>query len=87
MFYVYILQDKFGKLYTGYTNDLRRRLQQHIKNHTKSTKNRAVKCIYYEACIERSDALRREHYLKTSQGKRMIQQRLKDFLYKQRNAK
>ena len=41
--------------------------------------------IYYEACIDRSDALRREKYLKTTQGGRLLKRRLKEYFYKKKN--
>ena len=37
--YIYILRFKNGKYYTGSTNNLERRLIQHTKGHTSSTKN------------------------------------------------
>jgi len=40
--------------------------------------------IYYEACVEESDARRREKYLKTTQGGRLLKRRIKDYLYHDR---
>jgi putative endonuclease len=84
MFYVYILQsEKNGELYKGYTSDLKRRLKEHNQGLNFSTKRYMPwKVIYYEACIEESDAKRREKYLKTTQGGRLIKMRIKDYLYK-----
>lgn len=48
---------------------------------TPSTKNRRpLKLIYYEACHNQNDALKREKYLKTTYGKRYIKNRLKEYL-------
>jgi Rrf2 family protein len=46
-----------------------------------STKNRRpLILVYYEACLNQSDATRREKYLKTIYGKRYIKNRLKSYL-------
>ena len=84
MFYVYLLESEKGSnRYIGYTKDLKRRLEEHNKGLNFSTKPfRPWKCIYYEACIDNDDALRREGYLKTTQGGRFLKRRLKEFYYK-----
>jgi len=82
MWYVYVLQsEKDRKFYTGVTSDLRRRFLEHQQGKVFSTKNRRpLKLIYYEACINREDAERREKYLKTAWGKRYIKNRLRKYL-------
>ncbi len=84
MFYVYILQSVDGKnLYTGFTNDLRRRLKEHNQGLNPSTRRYGQwKVIYYEASLDEEDARRREKYLKTTQGGRLIKRRLKEYFYK-----
>ena len=79
MFYVYVLQSlKDSKWYTGYTNDLKRRFEEHNKGLEYATsKRRPFKVIYYEACVNEQDAKMREIYLKTGMGKRYIKNRLK----------
>ena len=86
MFYNYILQSKKNRsLYIGYTTDLKRRLLEHNKGSNPSTKRyRPWEIIYYEACTNRKDAERREGYLKTTQGGRLLKRRLKDFLFEQK---
>ena len=81
MFYTYVLHsEKDNKLYIGYTKDLDLRFEQHQKGYVESTKNRRpFKLIYYEACIEQSDALKREKYLKTHYGKMFLGNRLKSY--------
>lgn len=76
--YVYVLESlKDGKRYTGFTNDLKRRIAEHQKGLSFATKfRRPFKLIYYEACIESDDAQRRERYLKTTQGRRFLGLRL-----------
>lgn len=82
MYYVYILKSsKDKKFYTGYTKDLKLRLEKHKKGLVESTKNRIpIKLIYYEACLSRDDATHREKYLKTYLGKMFIKNRLKSYL-------
>jgi len=82
MYYVYVLQSlKDRKFYTGYTEDLKLRFEQHQKGKVESTKNRRpLILIYYEACLSQEDALRREKYLKTYHGKMFLRKRLKSYL-------
>jgi putative endonuclease len=81
-FYTYVLMcEKTNTFYTGCTNDLKQRMEQHNKGEVFSTKSRLpVKLIYFEACLNKSDAFRRERYLKTGMGKRYIKNRIKEGL-------
>ncbi|OIN96295.1 MAG: excinuclease ABC subunit C [Deltaproteobacteria bacterium CG1_02_45_11] len=83
MFYVYVLQSKKdNQWYTGYTDDLRRRFEEHNKGLNYATrKRRPFKLIYYEACINEQDAKTREQYLKSGVGKRYIKNRLKFYFF------
>lgn len=78
MFYTYVLKsEKDGKLYTGSTNDLRKRLIQHNTGKSTYTKGRGpFKIIYYEACLLEEKARSREVYLKSGMGKRYLKNRL-----------
>jgi putative endonuclease len=82
MFYTYVIKSKkSGRLYTGFTNDLRKRFKQHNENKSTWTKNKGPwDLIYYEACLNEEDAGSREKYLKTGMGKRYLKNRLKRFL-------
>jgi len=84
MFYNYILMSlKNNELYTGFTSDLKKRLQEHNQGLNFSTKRYMPwKVVYYEACLDKDDAVRRERYLKTTQGGRLVKRRLKEYLYK-----
>ena len=86
MYYNYVLQSiKNGSFYIGFTNNLRNRLQRHNGKQILSTKRYTPwKLIYHEACLDEKDALRREKYLKTTQGSRLLKRRLKEFLYSNR---
>ncbi len=81
MFYVYVLfSEKDKKLYVGYTNNLEKRLNAHLKGLVNATKNRLpLKLVYYEACLHQQDATHREKYLKTSYGKKYLRNRLKNY--------
>ena len=74
MHYLYILKStKDDKLYTGSTNDLRRRLSAHNKGLVTSTKNRyPLELRYYEAYFNENDARKREMSLKKN-GKALAQ--------------
>jgi putative endonuclease len=70
-YYVYVLRSlKDTKFYTGYTNNIDRRLEEHHNGRIQSTKERRpLLLVYYEACLNQQDATHREKYLKTYQGK------------------
>lgn len=78
MFYNYIIKSKkSGMIYTGFTNNLRKRLQQHNKGQSTYTKGRGpFALIYYEACLDEEKARSRELFLKTGMGKRYLKNRL-----------
>ena len=82
-YYTYILESlKNGNLYIGYTKNLRKRLIEHNQGKSKSSKPYLPwKPIYYEACLNIDDAKRREKYFKTSQGRRLLKRRLKEYFY------
>jgi putative endonuclease len=83
MYYVYLLKDRFGKIYIGYTNNLKRRLIEHAKGKSNYLKlRRPVKLIYYEAYLSSRDAKKRERSLKNYGSvftglKRRLQESLK----------
>ena len=83
MFYVYILESiKNRNLYIGYTNDLRKRFEEHNRGLNFSTKPYLPwRLIYYEACLNIEDAKRRERYFKKSEGRKAIKLRLKEYFY------
>jgi putative endonuclease len=82
MYYTYILQSMIDlNFYTGSTQNLKLRFEEHEKGHVESTKNRRpVKLVYYEACLDQNDARKREKYLKTYHGKMYLKKRLKSYL-------
>jgi len=65
MYYVYLLIDRYGNFYIGYTNNLKRRLKEHAKGKSNYLrKRRPIKLIYYEAFLSKVDARKRELTLK-----------------------
>lgn len=67
--YVYILQCNNNSYYTGYTTNLRRRYQEHIKGTIKCKFTRSFKPLYIAQCWKiygnRNIALKIEKYIKS----------------------
>ena len=81
MFYVYFLKLLNGNIYKGITVDLKRRISEHNYGKVSSTKNyRPVKLLGYEAYLFKSDAERREKFLKTTEGRRLFKKQYKNIL-------
>jgi len=82
MYYTYVLQSMQDmNFYTGFTNNLKLRFELHNNGSVNSTRDRRpLKLIYYEACLQRDDAVKREKYLKTFHGKMFLRNRLKSYL-------
>jgi len=82
MYYTYVLlSEKDKDFYAGFTEDLRQRLEQHLGGSVSSTVHRSpLKLIYYEACLNKQDAIKRENYFKTGFGRRFLRNRLEVFL-------
>lgn len=80
MHYTYILfSQKDGKLYIGYTPNLKARIKKHNFGYVLATKNRRpLELIYYEAYMTQSDAKRREKFLKGGKGREELKTQLKD---------
>ena len=80
-YYVYILESLMDKKrYIGFTTNFRKRLEAHNNGLSFSTKSRKpFKLIYIEGCLNYNDARRREHYLKTTGGRRFLAKRLIEY--------
>lgn len=96
--YVYILKCSDGSFYTGYTNDLEKRLNAHNSGiASKYTSSRLpVVMVFSEACKDKSDALKKEYFIKTlnrSNKIKLINKNLSlqglydDYLLKKLNSK
>jgi putative endonuclease len=81
LYYVYILLTSNKQLYTGYSSDVRRRVEEHEQGKVASTRSRRpVRLLHYEGYTLESDARRRERFLKTTEGKRLLRQQIRDLL-------
>lgn len=83
--YVYVLQNikKQDFIYVEYSQDLKNRFQQHNRGQSKSTKPFApFKLIHYEAYTHSKDAKRREKYFKTTKGRAVLKNMLKEYFKK-----
>ena len=71
--FIYIIETKCGKLYTGITTDVDRRFEEHTAvYHRRGNKGAKFfrghwpdKVVYSEACLSRSEASKREYQIKT----------------------
>lgn len=82
MYYTYVLKSKIdGKLYLGYTADLKKRFKEHNDGKVIATKpRRPFELIFYESFKSMQDAKRREQYFKTTKGKSSLRQILRNSL-------
>mgnify|MGYP000644983878 CR=1 FL=1 len=83
MHYAYYLKMCSGQIYTGSTSNLRNRILEHNRgNVTTTSKYLPVILIGYESYLLKSDAQRREKFMKTTEGKRLFRQQYRDVLSK-----
>jgi putative endonuclease len=81
MYYVYFLFLNNKDIYKGSCSDLKIRLKEHELGKVESTRNyRPVKLIGYEGFALKSDAQRRERFLKTTEGRRLLKQQYRDII-------
>jgi putative endonuclease len=66
MFYTYMVRCKDGTLYTGYTNDVKSRIEAHNEGKgAKYTRGRLpVTLVYVESFADKSQAMKREYEIK-----------------------
>jgi putative endonuclease len=84
MHYVYVLRSTSDDgFYIGYSANVRKRFQEHVQGDSFATSYRGpLKLIYYEAYLERDDALGRERYLKSGSGRKFPKAQLRHYLDK-----
>ncbi len=82
MYYTYVLlSESDNNFYTGFTKDLNSRLKKHNNGLVASTFHRCpLRLIYYEACLNETDAIEREKYFKSGFGRRFLNNRLENYL-------
>ena len=72
-----------NNLYKGFISNLTNRIKDHKRGKVKSTRNkRPLKLIHYEVYFLKSDVLRREKFFKTTKGRRLLRQQIRDILKK-----
>lgn len=84
MYYVYVIKSlQNNRLYIGYTEDLKSRLNQHNAGKNKSTKFSKWALVYYEAYKSKKDATKREKRLKRDgRAKYHLKNRIKNSIEK-----
>ena len=78
MYYTYVLRSRSdGKLYIGFCLDLKRRFKEHVSGKVFATKSRLpLDLVYYEACLDKKKAVKREKYFKSGFGRRFLKGRI-----------
>ncbi len=72
-YYVYLLRCQNGEPYTGYTDNLKERIERHQKGYVPATKDRLpIKLISYFAFSNKYTAFNFEKYLKSGSGRAFI---------------
>ncbi len=76
-YYTYVLKSLLdNKLYIGWTNNLKNRVLKHHNGKLESTKHRRpLKLIYFEACLDKEKAIKREKELKSGFGRSYLKRR------------
>lgn len=73
-YFVYVLRSKRdGNLYIGYSDNIERRLEEHNNGKTKSLiRRRPLFIIHKEEFDNELNARRRERFLKSGQGRKIL---------------
>ncbi|MFN8298513.1 MAG: GIY-YIG nuclease family protein [Chitinophagales bacterium] len=82
MFTVYILySDSYKKTYVGFTSDLESRLRAHNEQATKgwTMKFRPWRVVYTETFATKSEALKKEKWLKSGVGRDFIKKQMSNW--------
>ena len=86
MYYVYVLRcylKNKPSFYIGRCKNLKKRVKRHLNGEVKTTsKFDKMKLAYYEACLNKPDAYKREKQLKTGYGRGYLNRRLENYLEK-----
>jgi len=74
VYYLYILlSEKDNKRYVGFSENLKRRINEHYSGSVKSAKNRRpLKLIYFEEYESKGDAIKREKFFKSGLGRSFL---------------
>ncbi|MFW9965103.1 MAG: GIY-YIG nuclease family protein [Candidatus Sifarchaeia archaeon] len=75
MYFVYIIETQDGSYYTGMTNDIARRFQEHLSGNSKSAAylkmHKPEYVVYMTECETRADAMRLEQRIKKDYNLKM----------------
>ncbi|MCX5781636.1 MAG: GIY-YIG nuclease family protein [Elusimicrobia bacterium] len=79
MYYLYILKSKRnGRYYIGSTGNLGKRLEEHNRGKTKSTKKFVPYQLEYKETFDTlSEARKREYYIKSQKSSRFVEKLIK----------
>jgi putative endonuclease len=77
-FYAYVIRSiKFGYVYKGHCQDLVARLKQHNAGMTLSIRKYIpFEVVYVEELESKTDAIRREKYLKSAAGRKFLKSKI-----------
>ncbi|OQY74191.1 MAG: hypothetical protein B6D44_05110 [Ignavibacteriales bacterium UTCHB2] len=77
-YYVYVIKSKEGFTYTGMTNDLEKRLVEHNEKTLSFWTKRGTnwELLYKEEFENKSEALKREKWLKTGVGREYLKKNI-----------
>ena len=85
-YYTYVLLCSYKNLdkktfYIGYTTDIKKRYRKHLNKEVNTTKKfDSLNLIYFESCLNKTDARKREIQLKTGFGRGYLKNRLMIYL-------
>ena len=82
MWYVYVLESlKNSYLYTGYTDNLKRRFKEHNEGRGGDYTRRhgKWKLIFYESYLDKLDAIEAEIFFKSGYGKEVLRKKLENY--------
>jgi putative endonuclease len=77
-YFVYVIKSLVdGDLYTGSCEDVEKRLHVHNSGKVRSTKSRKpFVLVYKEICDTRTEARKRENYLKSGIGRKYLKEKI-----------
>ena len=74
---VYVLKDRYNRIYVGQTKNFDKRLEEHVSGKTKSLRNRnPFEVLYTEIVETRVEAVQRELALKSGQGRAWLKSKI-----------
>lgn len=88
-YYVYVLKSiNHNYIYVGFTTNLKKRFKEHNNGEELSTKHYApFELVHYEAYRNIKDAKRRERYFKTTKGRAVLKNMLKEYFKEKFNLR